>query len=184
MRAAPALAALLLGLSLAAGCGGDGGKVVGGSGYEVTVPDGWEDRTDEGEDIEVGSFSPDVTLIGDREDGFTTNVNVIRTQGGALDIDEQVGAERELLETGEIPGSDEQLPPAQDLSPVESITLDGEEARTYEFRVEQNERELRLRQVIARHDGQSYAITLTADPDDFEDGLDGLESILGSWAWD
>jgi hypothetical protein len=183
VRVAAALAALLA-VSLVAGCGGDGGKVVGGSGYEVTVPDGWEDRSDEGEDIEVGSFSPDVTLVGDREDGFTTNVNVIRTESGPLDIDEQVEAERDLLETGEIPGSDQEIPPAQDLSPIESITLDGEEARTYEFRLEQNERELRLRQVIAMHDGQNYAVTLTADPDDFDDGIDGLESILDSWSWD
>jgi hypothetical protein len=61
-----------------AACGDDAGEVVEGSAYEVTVPDGWDDESKAGEEVEVAGFSPELVLTGEQADGFATNVNVIR----------------------------------------------------------------------------------------------------------
>lgn len=182
-------AALLAAVALLAGCGDDGGetgKVVEGTGYELTVPDGWDDRSGQSEDFAVGDFTPDLILTGEREDGFTTNVNVIRTQGVTRSLDEQTEAERELLERGGPVSGDVNLQPAQNLTPVEDTTLGGGPARAYEFELEvpQGDSSARLRQLIAIDDGTGYAITLTADPDRFEQDRDDFEAILESWKWE
>ena len=185
MRIAVLAAGLTVALSLAA-CGddeGDKGKVVEGTGYAVTVPDGWRDRSEEGEEIEVQGFSPDTVLIGTRDEGFATNVNIIRTPGIELDLDAQTRLERKLLEEGGPPGEDK-VDPAQELTPVERTTVAGEEARAYEFRLPQDDMLLRLRQLLTIRDGTAYVITLTTAPDRFDEDRDDLDSILDSWEWD
>jgi hypothetical protein len=182
MRLAHA-AVLAAALSLLGGCGGDdAGEVAKGDGYEVTVPDGWEDKSDLREDVEVEGFTPDVLLVGDREDGVTTNVNILRTPSAGYSLDKQVRLERQLLRAGRLPGSDAEPRPAQDLSAVERITLGGEPARAYDFRLGEDEL-LDLRQVVAVHDGRVYVTTLTTAPNGLEDELDSLEAILDSWRW-
>ena len=178
------LAVACVALLPVAGCGGDdGGKVVEGAGYELTVPDGWDDESSAGEEIDVAGLSPNVLLVGEREDGFTTNVNIIRNDSPGLGLDAQVKAEREVLESGDLPGSDSDLPPAEDLSPVERTTLGDKQARSYEFELEQEDRTLALRQLITIHDDAVYAITLTTLPDRFDEELATFESILDSWRW-
>jgi hypothetical protein len=183
VRIAALAAALAVLLPLAA-CGGgdDGGKVVEGTGFEVTVPEDWQDRTDDGEDFEVEGVGPDLVLIGERDDGFTSNVNVVRTPGAQAGLDAQVRAEREALAAGRLPGSEEPNP-ARDLTPVERTTVDGEGARAYELGLRQGDRIVRLRQVLAQHDRTNYAITLTTAEGRFHEDRDALESILESWRW-
>ena len=67
-----------------AGCGGEEQDQVEGTGYGYAVPDGWEEE--DGDDIEVGPFRPDSLVVGDREGGFATNVNVIREPGVPADV--------------------------------------------------------------------------------------------------
>jgi hypothetical protein len=163
------------------GCGDDDeGKVVGGTGYELTVPDGWDDRSEEGEDVEVEGFTPDVLLIGEREDDFTSNVNVILTPDAGRGLNAQARAERDALESRQIPNSTSS---AQELTPTERITLGDKAARAYEFKVEQDDRLVRIRQVLAQHNGSNYAVTLTAAGSRFDDDRDAFESMLESWSW-
>ena len=183
MRIAVLAAALVAGLPLVA-CGeDDAGNVVEGTGYELTVPEGWEDESEAGKDFEVSGFRPDVVLIGDREDGFSTNVNVIRTQGAGVGLDAQVRGERALLEEGRIPGSETEPTPARGLTPVERTSLSGEPARAYEFERSHGERTLKLRQLIAIHDGTVYVITLTTLPDEFDQERETVASVVDSWRW-
>ena len=167
----------------ALGCGeDDAGKVVTGTGYEVTVPDGWRDRSEEGEDVEVQGFSPDIVLIGERDDGFTTNLNVIRTPGVTRELDAQTRLERRLIERGGAPGAAE-LRPAQNLTPVERTELGGEDARAYEFEIRDGERRIRVRQLLAIREEVAYFATLTTAPGRFDEDRDDFESILESWTW-
>jgi hypothetical protein len=184
VRAATLATALCLLLPLAA-CGDDddAGEVVERSGYELTVPEGWNDESGAGEEIEVAGFSPDLLLVGEREDGFTTNVNVIRDVSPNVGLDVQMRAERDLLLQGGAPGIDEDLDAARDLSPVERTTLDGQAARAHEFELPQGERTVRVRQVFTRESGSSYVVSYTALPDRFDDELDAFAAILGSWRW-
>ena len=182
-------ATLLAALALLAGCGddeGDAGKAFEGKGYEVTVPEGWDDQSSKREQLSVGDFTPDLVLTGEREDGFTTNVNVVLTEGVTRSLDAQTRAERQLLERGGPVGDDVELQPAENLTPTEELTLGDKQARAYEFELDlpQGDRSARLRQLIAIHEGTGYAITLTANPDRFEQDRDDFEAILESWRWE
>ena len=183
MRVA-ALATVLCLLVPLAACGDDddAGKVVEGSSYEVTVPDGWDDESEVGEEVEVAGFTPELVLAGEQADGFATNVNVIREEGVEVGLDEQMRLERELIRSG-AEDIDPQLQAAQNLTPVERTTLGGHEARAHEFELAQDERTARVRQVFARNDGSTYVVSYTALAEHFDDELDAFEAILGSWSW-
>ena len=182
MRTTALLAALVLGASLA-GCADDGGDKLEGTGFELEVPDGWHDESDKGDDVGVGGFEPEVVLLGEREEDFTTNVNVIVTPTAGFDLDRQVREERKLLETGRLPDGEQVAAPASSLGPVEPIKVDLVDARMYDFELPQDGETLQLRQVIAIHDGNNYAITLTAHPDIFEAATDDFDSLLESWVF-
>jgi hypothetical protein len=181
---AAALASLLCLLVPLAACGDDddAGKVVEGSSYEVTVPAGWDDESAVGDEVEVAGFTPELVLAGEREDGFATNVNVIRQESPAVSLDKQTRLERELI-LGGAEEIDPQLQAGQNLSEVERTTLDGREARAHEFELAQDERTVRVRQVFARSGDFTYVVSYTALMDQFDEELDAFESILRSWTW-
>ena len=183
MRAAASALLLCLILPLTA-CGDDddAGKVVEGSGYEVTVPKGWDDESDVGEDIEVAGFNPELVLAGKRADGFATNVNVIRGESPPVGLDEQTRRERDLIRSG-AENIDPALKAGVNLTPVERTTLAGHEARAHEFEISEDDRVVRIRQVYARDSGWTYFISYTALPQYFDEELDEFEAILRSWKW-
>ena len=178
MRAAFLAATLFLLLLLPlAACDDDddAGKVVGGDGYELTVPDGWSDESDAGAEFEVSGFRPELVIVGDREDGFATNVNIIRGSTPNMGLDEQFRAERAQLLSD--------LGSASGLTEVERMSLDGREARAHEFEFAQEGRTLRARQVFARDAGSTLIVTLTAPPERFDAELGAFTAILESWRW-
>ena len=175
---------IIAAVMLLTGCsvgGDDGGKTVEGTGYEVTVPDGWDDESSRGEDIEIEGFSPELILTGEREDSFTTNVNVVVSKSAGLSLDDQVEGERRVLEGGRL--GDTELPAASELTPVERISVDGVDARAYEFELESDGTRSRARQVVALNGGNVYAITFTTLPDRFEDDVGVFDDVLDSWTW-
>jgi hypothetical protein len=187
------LALLALAALAAAGCGGDDEDPVDGSGYTYSVPDGWEDVSDQAEDeIDVGGFRPDTLVVGEREDDFATNVNVIR-EGG---VPERVTAAqygevslaglRDPVAAGlppELAEVIESLHPRQ-ISGLRDAELDGEEAVAWDYRSSQDGRSLRVRQVAAVMDGAGYTVTLTVLPERFEDGTVALDEVVESWEWE
>ena len=169
---------------LLSGCD-DAGETVKGSTYEVTVPDGWEDESEQADDIEVAGYSPEVILTGQREDGFTTNVNVIRESSLAedVDLDKYMEATRELLEQGELPGAEGLPAPATGLTEPEPAELDGERALSHDYAISTGGRELRFRQVVTVREGSGYAVTFTALRDRFEEDVGKLDDVVESWRW-
>jgi hypothetical protein len=168
---------------------------VDGRGYAYDVPDGWDDATDEAEDnpeLDLGGIRADTLVVGEREDGFTPNVNVIREPG----LPEGVGA-REYAEASLIALRDpaaagfppevvetlEQLRPRQ-ITPVGDAELAGEEAATWSYRTDQEGRAMRIRQLASVKDGTGYSVTLTVTSDRFEDELGAFEEVLETWEWD
>ena len=183
------LAALAIG-----GCDSaeDDSDPVEGTGYAYSVPEGWDDVSDQAEDqIEVARFSPDTLVVGAREDDFTTNVNVVREGGVPEAVTPQEYAEVSLAGLRdpaaglppELAATVERLNPTGISRPGE-IELDGQEAVAWTYRSTQNGRRVRVRQVATVMDGAGYTVTLTALPAGYEDGAAGLEQVIESWRWE
>ncbi len=157
---------------LPSGVPDQGGRTVEGTGYAVTLPGGWADGT---EASTGGAVNFDLVLVRPPEDGFATNVNIIRVESPrAPDVDDLRRAYRgELDAVG-----------AQDIGDARDTTLDGEDAITYEYRQTGPQGQaVRGRQIAAVRDGAVHTITLTALADGFAAAEAGFEEIIGSWSW-
>jgi DcrB len=186
---------LALAVFAVAGCGGGDEDPVEGTGYTYSVPDGWEDASDQAEDepgLELGGIRPDSIVVAEPEDDFATNVNVVRQDGlpsgvtaaqyaeanlAGLRNPTAAGLPPELVETVK------SLKPS-DISKRRDVDLDGEEAFEWDYRATQGGRRMRLRQVAAVVDGAGFTVTLTALPDGFEEGDEALDEIVESWSWE
>jgi hypothetical protein len=190
LRFVAVLAAAALAL---AGCGGDDDEDrVDGTGYTYAVPDGWEDASDRAEEeIEIGGFRPDTLVLGESEDDFATNVNVIREAGIPRGVTAAQYAEvslaglRDPLAAGfppEVAETLEELNPRQ-ISDPRDAELDGEEAAAWGYTSTQDGRDVRVRQVATVMDGAGYTVTLTALPDRFDEANASFDEMVDSWRW-
>lgn len=170
------LIALTLGLALVllAGCGGDGaGDTAGGSEYEIALPSGWEDQSEQAEESEV-PIRFDLVVGKERVQGFATNVNVLREpapEGTGL---EEIGPqfERQIEAFG-----------ARELSEPRDLMLDGDPAIARDYELSLQGRRLLGRQVFTIHDDRIYTVTFTSRQDSTRE-LEEFEQILDSWQWD
>ena len=156
-----------------AGCGGGDGSAPG-SGYEVDLPEGWSDVTDEAEDAE-SPIRFDRVFARKRKDGFATNVNVIRErlpEGATLKQIEGYAPEQ-LRAFG-----------ATDIRPARRTEIGGGPATAREYRIDVGQGPLRGKQLQTVHGKRVYTITLTARAGAFDSHVAGFEAILDSWRWD
>jgi hypothetical protein len=186
------LAAVALAL---AGCSDDEEDRVDGSGYTYAVPDGWQDASDEASDIdlEVPRVLVDSAVVGDRQDDFTTNVNVVREGGVPAGVTARQYGEvsianlRDPVAAGFPPEVVQQLQDI-DLATLEELpgtNLGGRDAVVWEYSEGGSaERSTQVRQVAAVNDGAAYTLTLTAVPDAFEDAVPALDEVVESWEWE
>jgi hypothetical protein len=187
-------ACLLTVLALAAaGCGG-GDDPVEGAGYSYSVPDGWEDVSNDADDeIDIAGLRPDSLVVGEREDGFAPDVNVIREGGLPAGVTTAQYAEVSLAGLQDPEGAG--LPPElvdivgeldpHDFSETRDTELDGEEAVVWDFSGKSRDGgDTRVRQVTAVRDRSAYTLTLTVRPDRFEDETDALDEVVDSWEWE
>ena len=189
------LVALLAVVALAlAGCSGDeDAEPVEGTGYTYSVPDGWEDFSEPAEEeIEIGGFRPDTLVVGEREDGFATNVNVIREAGlpsgvtAAQYADASLAGLRDPVGAGMPPEVAQAIEDGnlRQISEPRDAELDGEEAFAWDYRGTQDGRDVRVQQVAAVMDGAGHTLTLTALPDRFDEGREALDEVVDSWSWE
>jgi hypothetical protein len=183
---------ILLALVALAGCSDEDEErpQVEGSGYTYALPDGWEEAA--GTDFEVGGFRPDSLVIGERENDFATNVNVIR-EGGLPDgvtaaqyADVSIAGLRDPVAAGlppEVAEMIEDIDPEQ-ISRPSDAELGGEEAVAWDYRSTQDGRDVRVRQVAAVMDGAGYTVTLTVLPARHEEGSGALDEVVESWTWE
>jgi hypothetical protein len=189
------LALLALAAVALAGCSGgdENGEPVEGTGYTYSVPDGWEDVSDRAEEeIDVGGFRPDTLVIGESEDDFATNVNVIREDGLPSGVTAAQYADASLAGLRDPVGAG--LPPEvaqaiengnlRQISEPRDAELDGEEAFAWDYRGTQDGRDVRVRQVAAVIDGAGYTLTLTVLPDRVDEGNEALDQVVDSWSWE
>ena len=191
----PSLLALLAVAAVAlAGCSGgdEDADPVEGTGYTYSLPDGWEDFSDPAEEeIEIGGFRPDTLVVGEREDDFSTNVNVIREDGlpngvtAAQYADASLAGLRDPVGAGMPPEVAQAIEDGnlRQISEPRDTELDGEEAFAWDYRGTQDGREVRVQQVAAVMDGAGYTLTLTVLPNRFDEGTEALDQVIDSWTW-
>src|SRR3977135_2198644 len=140
-------AALLLTASTIAGCGGKppilhsrstagrgsqssasqpapAGSIKGADGrFATVIPAGFVDATKK---VQGGAINIEYLAVGPRRQGFATNINVVREQSrGQASIDSIVGLE--------LAGIKRLEPQAHSFSQVQSLTVDGEPARSVDY---------------------------------------------------
>jgi hypothetical protein len=192
-----AVACLAL-LPAAAGCGDDDDdqdrdRIVG-KGYTYALPDGWRDISEETPDLpalEVAGIRPDTAVVGEPEEGFATNVNVIREGGLPPGISTSQYAEisiavlRDPAASGfppEFVEAIERIQPRR-ISAPRDTELGGEPAVAWDYDSTQEGRELRIRQVASVVDDAGYTVTLTSLPEQEEEGVDVFDGLIDSWRW-
>ena len=183
-------------LALVGGCGEEEEEErVEGDGYSYAVPDGWRDVSDEAEDepgLEVAGIGPDTLVVGEREDGFATNVNVILEPGlpGGITLPEYADITIDGLRDPEAAGFPPELVQTIESLDPRGITaprdaeLGDEEALAWDFTSTQEGRDLRIRQLSTVVDGTGYNVTLTALPQQRDEGLDALGQVTDSWRFE
>jgi hypothetical protein len=190
-------AACLALLAAAGGCGDDDDddrERVVGRGYTYALPDGWQDISEEAPNVpalEVAGIRPDTAVVGEPEDGFATNVNVIREGGLPPAISSARYAEislavlRDPAASGFPPEFVEAIERIQprDISEPRDAELAGEPAAAWDYTSTQEGRVLRVHQVAAVVDDTGYTVTLTSLAEREEEGVDTFDELIDSWRW-
>ncbi len=169
----PSSALALLGVLalLLAGCGGGDGGSVSGTGYEVTLAEGWKDGTDKVE----GSVIRFDLLIGKAGGTFNTNVNILRES-----VPDEVGlGDLRTIYRGQLDAVG-----ATKITAAKALNVDDDDGFTYEYDQKSPQGdELHGRQVAVIHKGRAHTITLTALASRFASANDEFDEMLGSWRW-
>ncbi|MGH2954025.1 MAG: hypothetical protein ACRDK9_08400 [Solirubrobacterales bacterium] len=193
----PLLALALVAAAVAAGCGDDDEPAgpVEGTGYTYELPEGWQDQSGLGDEAseqvdetlpapigaDVDSLSADET-----EDGFATNVNVIRTSSIAPGVTAEQIARQNARVLGSPGPAAQILPEGSEILgevAIGEVDLGGDVASSLEYSATFEGRSNRLRQLFAVRGGNAYTITFTALEDLFDDEVADLDQLIESWRW-
>jgi len=154
--------------------GATGEGRVSGTGYSFALPAGFEDQTGE---TATGAIRVDRLLIGPTEEGFRTNINVVRVPNPrpGTDATELAGQFTQELESIGV----------RALRRLPDATIDGEPAIVNGYRPRApGGRDVQGRQAGVVHDGNVYSITLTAARGEpFFDAVPAFQQVLATWQW-
>ena len=147
----------------------DRDDAVGTDDFSFITPDGWEDISDEVSGAEI-AYRDDEPV-----NGFAANVNVIRTSGPKMSVEDLEEAGIAELEAGGF----------QDVAADDPYEVDGEESPVVTSLATQEGVTYQTRQYYAQYDGAYYIITFSFSPDvDDAEVVDVSESIIDSWRWE
>ena len=144
---------------------------VGTDDFTFIPPDGWEDISDEPTVAQAEIAYRDDEPV----NGFAPNVNVIRTSGPKMSVEDLEEAGIAELEAGGF----------QDVAADDPYEVDGEESPVVTSLASQQGITYQTRQYYAQYDGAYYIITFSFSPDVADDEVvEVSESIIDSWRWE
>ncbi len=172
---APALLLSVLALTACGGSDDAGPTTIDGTGYRTTTPSGW---TDARKLAAKATFDVDRFYAKVVDKQIRDNVIITRETVPASVGDQPIERLEPEVRAGSAKTVGVPTPPAE--APT---TLDGEPARTWTFRREQDGKRIVQRQLIALHRGVLYTVTLSSLASaDKGDGL--LRTVAEGWDWD
>ena len=144
---------------------------VGTDDFTFIPPDGWEDISDEPTVAQAEIAYRDDEPV----NGFAANVNIIKTPGQKMSVEDLEAAGIAELEAG---GFD-------DVAADDPYEVDGEESPVVTSLASQQGITYQTRQYYAQYDGAYYIITFSFSPDVADDEVvEVSESIIDSWRWE
>lgn len=149
------------------------GDLVQGNGYSYTLPDGWNDVTDQAAGA-PGAIDT-VSAWGDKLEGGRANFIVESGSSGGEDEPEALRDQWVSNMTGSTGGQPQEIPGA---------TIDGENSIGVQFE-RTNEKDVEIVQTayLVVRDGKVYSIAISAKIGD-DDAEQAFEEILDSWTWE
>jgi hypothetical protein len=143
------------------------GQILSGTGYRLSLPIGWSDRTAAARNA---GFKPDLVA---RKSGSYTHVDVILERNRGWTLVDYAAAGRQVAVS--------QLQAR--LGPVQQRSIAGAPAIGYEFTYSQDGRPVHSRQLNCFKGDNAYVITFTAYQQDFTADRAALDQILATWVW-
>ena len=144
---------------------------VGTDDFTFIPPDGWEDISDEPTVAQAELAYRDEEPV----NGFAANVNIIKTPGQKMSVEDLEEAGIAELEAGGF----------SDVAADDPYEVDGEESPVVTSTASQQGITYQTRQYYAQYDGAYYIITFSFSPDvDQDEVVDVSESIIDSWRWE
>jgi hypothetical protein len=141
--------------------------------FATVVPSGFADNT---KTVQGGTVNIQYLAIGPRKEGFATNINVVREQiQSASDIDK--------ITSLEIAGIKRFEAKAHQFSQVQSLTVDGEPARSVDYLSQPGDRPLHQLQVFVARGSWIYTITYSALPTDYAGDVSAMQQVTSGWHW-
>jgi hypothetical protein len=141
--------------------------------FATVVPSGFADTTKNAHGVNANIL---YQAIGPRRDGFTTNINVVRVRSqGKSDIDKITSIQIAAIKRFEAN--------AHQFSQVQSLTVDGEPARSIDYLGQPRDRTLHQLQVFVARGPWLYAITYSALPTDYGDDVSAMQQVTSGWHW-
>ncbi len=138
------------------------------SDFSVELPDGWSDATDK-----AASFGAVTAYLGPADNGFATNVNVVRQEIGNVTVAQYAnGTMQGVRSIG-----------ATSITDPAPRTIDGSDALEYSFTDKQAGRTLKQRQTVVVHNEVGYVITYTALPEAYDTSRPDADALIDSWQW-
>jgi hypothetical protein len=141
--------------------------------FATVIPSGFVNATSR---VQGSAIRIQYLAVGPRHQGFATNINVVREQSnGQTSMDSIVNLE--------ISGIKRLEPQAHQFSQVQSLTVDGQPARSVDYRSQPGNRSLHQYQVFVAQGGWIYTITYSALPSDYSDNLAAVKQVTHNWHW-
>lgn len=142
---------------------------VGTDDFTFIPPDGWDDISDEVTGADIAYRDDEVV------NGFSANINVIKTPGTKKSVED-------LQEAGIAQLEGEGF---EDVAADDPYEVDGEESPVVTSLATQQGVTYQTRQYYAQHDGAYYIITFSFSPDvDDDEVVEVSESIIDTWRWE
>jgi hypothetical protein len=157
---------ILAAAALAGGCGG-----AASTGYAVTAPAGWTDRTTFVESHSGSDF--EAVYEGPRDGTVTASIAIVRVEAPEGATLEQMGrlGQRNVARAYDMRGTATR--------PVDA-TLDGARALQLDYEVDGGG----VRQVVAMRGANVYLVSFTAGEQAYQRRLETFEAMLRSWRWE